>query len=201
MADQSLRAISADPAPCLEELKRSITRHAGWCSGKRSTANSKELGGRSPSLAPADLGDLSGSNRDFKARSPWPAASPSNLARPTRTASSLQHDHHPGLHRRLHGRKQRIVFSIRSIPLGPTSPHPQQLSAVPEDLPWFQIDVTWWLLSPGACAGKRVAQVVADPGYSPSPGPTGAGVPPKSRAANSLFRSSQKGPATPGIAS
>ena len=52
------------------------------------TANSKELGGKIPIPAPADLGDLAGFKAGFQPRSPWPTASPSSPARPTRTASS-----------------------------------------------------------------------------------------------------------------
>jgi len=92
-----------------------------------------------PIPARRDLGDLSGFSIGIQS----PVAMASS-ASPFKTWQGLQgnsnsakHDHHPGVHRRLHGRQRNscsssLLSRLRGL-------HPplfrQQLSAVPEDLP------------------------------------------------------------------
>ena len=131
------------------------------------TANSKELGGKIPIPAPADLGDLSGfeagfqdpvamaDNKPFK---PGKAYKDSKLCNMITTQE---------LHRRLH-QDTGIVFSslypgcVADTPLFRNTP-----KAFQTIFPWFQKNVTGGYVTQ-ALAGERVAQVVADPDFAVS---------------------------------
>ena len=131
------------------------------------TANSKELGGKIPIPAPADLGDLSGFEQGFQAPitmannktfKPGKAYKDSKLCNMITTQE---------LHRRLH-QSTGIVFSslypgcVADTPLFRNTPR-----AFQKIFPWFQKNVTGGYVSQ-ALAGERVAQVVADPGFGTS---------------------------------
>ncbi len=131
------------------------------------TANSKELGGRIPIPAPADLGDLAGFAGGFKAPiamadgkrfKPGKAYKDSKLCNMITTQE---------LHRRLHG-STGIVFSslypgcVADTPLFRNTPVLFQ-----KIFPWFQKTITGGYVSQ-ALAGERVAQVVADPDFAVS---------------------------------
>jgi protochlorophyllide reductase len=131
------------------------------------TANSKELGGKIPIPAPADLGDLSGFKAGFKAPiamanskgfKPGKAYKDSKLCNMITTQE---------LHRRLHA-STGIVFSslypgcVADTPLFRNTPRAFQTI-----FPWFQKNVTGGYVSQ-ALAGERVAQVVADPEFNTS---------------------------------
>jgi protochlorophyllide reductase len=131
------------------------------------TANSKELGGKIPIPAPADLGDLSGFAAGFKAPvamangktfKPGKAYKDSKLCNMITTQE---------LHRRLH-QSSGIVFSslypgcVADTPLFRNTPRLFQTI-----FPWFQKNITGGYVSQ-ALAGERVAQVVADPEFAVS---------------------------------
>jgi protochlorophyllide reductase len=131
------------------------------------TANSKELGGKIPIPAPADLGDLSGFKAGFQAPiamangktfKPGKAYKDSKLCNMITTQE---------LHRRLHS-STGIVFSslypgcVADTPLFRNTP-----KAFQKIFPWFQKNITGGYVSQ-ALAGERVAQVVADPGFATS---------------------------------
>ena len=131
------------------------------------TANSKELGGKIPIPAPADLGDLSGfeagfqdpiamaDNKPFK---PGKAYKDSKLCNMITTQE---------LHRRLH-QDTGIVFSslypgcVADTPLFRNTP-----KAFQTIFPWFQRNITGGYVTQ-KLAGERVAQVVADPDFAVS---------------------------------
>ena len=131
------------------------------------TANSKELGGKIPIPAPADLGDLSGfeagfqdpvamaDNKPFK---PGKAYKDSKLCNMITTQE---------LHRRLH-QDTGIVFSslypgcVADTPLFRNTP-----KAFQTIFPWFQKNITGGYVTQ-KLAGERVAQVVADPDFAVS---------------------------------
>ena len=131
------------------------------------TANSKELGGKIPIPAPADLGDLSGfeagfqdpvamaDNKPFK---PGKAYKDSKLCNMITTQE---------LHRRLH-QYTGIVFSslypgcVADTPLFRNTP-----KAFQTIFPWFQKNITGGYVTQ-KLAGERVAQVVADPDFAVS---------------------------------
>ena len=131
------------------------------------TANSKELGGKIPIPAPADLGDLSGFEAGFqdpismasgKGFKPGKAYKDSKLCNIITTQE---------LHRRLHT-ETGISFTslypgcVADTPLFRNTP-----KAFQTIFPWFQKNITGGYVSQ-ALAGERVAQVVADPDFAES---------------------------------
>ena len=131
------------------------------------TANSKELGGKIPIPAPADLGDLSGFKAGFKApiaMANGKALKPGKAYKDSKLCNMITTQE---LHRRLH-QSTGIVFSslypgcVADTPLFRNTPR-----AFQKIFPWFQKNVTGGYVSQ-ALAGERVAQVVADPGFGTS---------------------------------
>ncbi|MFO8236839.1 MAG: protochlorophyllide reductase [Prochlorococcaceae cyanobacterium] len=131
------------------------------------TANSKELGGKIPIPAPADLGDLSGFAVGFKA--PIAMASgksfkPGKAYKDSKLCNMITTQE---LHRRLHA-STGIVFSslypgcVADSPLFRNTPRIFQ-----RIFPWFQKNITGGYVSQ-SLAGERVAQVVADPEFAVS---------------------------------
>jgi protochlorophyllide reductase len=131
------------------------------------TANSKELGGKIPIPAPADLGDLSGFQKGFldpiamasgKAFKPGKAYKDSKLCNMITTQE---------LHQRLH-QETGLTFSslypgcVADSPLFRNTP-----KAFQTIFPWFQKNITGGYVTQ-ALAGDRVAQVVADPDFAES---------------------------------
>jgi protochlorophyllide reductase len=131
------------------------------------TANSKELGGKIPIPAPADLGDLSGLSAGFQAPismidgkkfKPGKAYKDSKLCNMITVRE---------LHRRYHA-TTGIVFS--SLYPGCVADTPLFRHSYPlfqKVFPWFQKNITKGYVSQ-ALAGERVAQVVADPQFNQS---------------------------------
>ena len=131
------------------------------------TANSKELGGKIPIPAPADLGDLSGFAAGFKA--PIAMASgksfkPGKAYKDSKLCNMITTQE---LHRRLH-ESTGIVFSslypgcVADTPLFRNTPRIFQ-----KVFPWFQKNITGGYVSQ-RLAGERVAQVVSDPEFAVS---------------------------------
>ncbi len=91
------------------------------------TANSKELGGKIPIPAPADLGDLSGFEAGFK--------DPVQARQGLQRQQALQHDHHPGAaspSARGHG--DHLHVALPGLCGGHTVV-PQHPQGLPDDLP------------------------------------------------------------------
>jgi protochlorophyllide reductase len=131
------------------------------------TANSKELGGKIPIPAPADLGDLSGFKAGFKApiaMANGKAFKPGKAYKDSKLCNMITTQE---LHRRLHD-STGIVFSslypgcVADTPLFRNTP-----KAFQTIFPWFQKNITGGYVSQ-ALAGERVAQVVADPAFATS---------------------------------
>jgi protochlorophyllide reductase len=131
------------------------------------TANSKELGGKIPIPAPADLGDLSGFKAGFKApiaMANSKAFKPGKAYKDSKLCNMITTQE---LHRRCHA-TTGIVFSslypgcVADTPLFRNTP-----KAFQTIFPWFQKNVTGGYVSQ-ALAGERVAQVVADQGFNTS---------------------------------
>jgi protochlorophyllide reductase len=131
------------------------------------TANSKELGGKIPIPAPADLGDLSGFRAGFKAPIAMANGKPFKPGKAYKDSKLCNMITTQELHRRLHA-STGIVFSslypgcVADTPLFRNTPRAFQTI-----FPWFQKNITGGYVSQ-ALAGDRVAQVVADPGFSAS---------------------------------
>ncbi|QNI55701.1 light-dependent protochlorophyllide reductase [Synechococcus sp. BIOS-E4-1] len=131
------------------------------------TANSKELGGKIPIPAPADLGDLSGFEAGFK--QPVSMASgkrfkPGKAYKDSKLCNMITTQE---LHRRLH-RETGISFTslypgcVADTPLFRNAPR-----LFRKIFPWFQKNITGGYVSQ-LLAGERVAQVVADPDFAES---------------------------------
>jgi protochlorophyllide reductase len=131
------------------------------------TANSKELGGKIPIPAPADLGNLEGLEAGFKAPismidgkkfKPGKAYKDSKLCNMITVRE---------LHRRYHD-STGITFS--SLYPGCVADTPLFRNSYPlfqKIFPWFQKNITGGYVSQ-ELAGERVAQVVADPEFRKS---------------------------------
>ncbi len=128
------------------------------------TANYKELGGKIPIPAPADLGDLSGFEQGF--RSPICMASgkrfkPGKAYKDSKLCNMITTQE---LHRRY--KDSPILFSslypgcVANTKLFRNTPKIFQIL-----FPWFQKLITGGFVSQ-ALAGKRVAQVVSDPEFA-----------------------------------
>ncbi|EAQ74810.1 MULTISPECIES: protochlorophyllide reductase [unclassified Synechococcus] len=131
------------------------------------TANSKELGGKIPIPAPADLGDLSGFEAGFKApisMANSKAFKPGKAYKDSKLCNMITTQE---LHRRLHD-STGIIFSslypgcVADTPLFRNTPRAFQTI-----FPWFQKNITGGYVSQ-ELAGERVAQVVADPAFAVS---------------------------------
>ena len=131
------------------------------------TANSKELGGKIPIPAPADLGDLSGFAAGFKAPIAMANAKPFKPGKAYKDSKLCNMITTQELHRRLHD-STGITFSslypgcVADTPLFRNTP-----KAFQTIFPWFQKNITGGYVSQ-ALAGERVAQVVADPAFATS---------------------------------
>ena len=131
------------------------------------TANSKELGGKIPIPAPADLGDLSGFDAGFEApiaMASGKAFKPGKAYKDSKLCNMITTQE---LHRRLHS-ETGITFSslypgcVADTPLFRNTP-----KAFQTIFPWFQKNITGGYVSQ-SLAGERVAQVVADPDFAES---------------------------------
>ena len=151
----------------LEDLKRSTHPSPRVVIMGTVTANSKELGGKIPIPAPADLGDLAGFKAGFKApiaMASGKAFKPGKAYKDSKLCNMITTQE---LHRRLHG-STGIVFSslypgcVADSPLFRNTPRAFQTI-----FPWFQKNITGGYVSQ-ALAGARLAQVGADPAFAVS---------------------------------
>ena len=131
------------------------------------TANSKELGGKIPIPAPADLGDLSGFEAGFKepvAMASGKSFKPGKAYKDSKLCNMITTQE---LHRRFNS-ETGISFTslypgcVADTPLFRNAPR-----AFRKIFPWFQKNITGGYVSQ-PLAGERVAQVVADPDFAQS---------------------------------
>ena len=131
------------------------------------TANSKELGGKIPIPAPADLGDLAGFAAGFKAPISMADGKPFKPGKAYKDSKLCNMITTRELHRRLHD-STGIIFSslypgcVADTPLFRDTP-----KAFQTIFPWFQKTITGGYVSQ-ALAGQRVADVVGDPAFAVS---------------------------------
>ena len=131
------------------------------------TANSKELGGKIPIPAPADLGDLSGFEAGFKDPVAMASGKPFKPGKAYKDSKLCNMITTQELHRRLHG-DTGITFTslypgcVADTPLFRNTP-----KAFQTIFPWFQKNITGGYVSQ-ALAGERVADVVANPDFAES---------------------------------
>jgi protochlorophyllide reductase len=131
------------------------------------TANSKELGGKIPIPAPADLGDLKGLEAGFKAPIAMIDGKPFKPGKAYKDSKLCNMITTRELHRRFHG-STGITFTslypgcVADTPLFRNAPKLFQ-----KIFPWFQKNITGGYVTQ-ELAGDRVAQVVADPAFKQS---------------------------------
>ncbi len=131
------------------------------------TANSKELGGKIPIPAPADLGDLQGLKDGFKAPIAMIDGKPFKAGKAYKDSKLCNMMTIRELDRRF-GAQTGIVFN--SLYPGCVADTPLFRNAPPlfqKIFPWFQKNITKGYVSQ-ELAGERTAQVIADPGFSQS---------------------------------
>ena len=131
------------------------------------TANSKELGGKIPIPAPADLGDLSGFEAGFLdpiAMASGQKFKPGKAYKDSKLCNMITTQE---LHRRIHADTGISCMSlypgcVADTPLFRNTPKAFQVI-----FPWFQKKITGGYVSQ-SLAGERVAMVVANPDFSQS---------------------------------
>jgi protochlorophyllide reductase len=131
------------------------------------TANSKELGGKIPIPAPADLGDLQGMTAGFKTPIAMIDGKPFKAGKAYKDSKLCNMMTIRELDRRF-GTQTGIVFN--SLYPGCVADTPLFRNAPPlfqKIFPWFQKNITKGYVSQ-ELAGERTAQVVADAGFSQS---------------------------------
>ncbi len=131
------------------------------------TANSKELGGKIPIPAPADLGDLKGLAAGFKAPITMIDGKPFKPGKAYKDSKLCNMITTRELHQRFHS-ATGITFTslypgcVADTPLFRNAPKLFQ-----KIFPWFQKNITGGYVTQ-ELAGDRVAQVVADPQFKQS---------------------------------
>jgi protochlorophyllide reductase len=131
------------------------------------TANSKELGGRIPIPAPADLGDLAGFAAGFQAPIAMADGKPFKPGKAYKDSKLCTMITSQELHRRLHDGTGIIISSLYPGCVADTPLFRHTPKAFQTIFPWFQKNITGGYVSQ-ALAGERVAQVVADPEFAVS---------------------------------
>jgi protochlorophyllide reductase len=151
----------------LENLKQSTSPDPRLVILGTVTANSKELGGKIPIPAPADLGDLQGMVAGFKAPIAMIDGKPFKPGKAYKDSKLCNMITTRELHRRFHS-STGITFTslypgcVADTPLFRNAPELFQ-----KIFPWFQKNITGGYVTQ-ELAGERVAQVVADPEFKQS---------------------------------
>jgi protochlorophyllide reductase len=151
----------------LEDLKASSAPDKRLIILGTVTANSKELGGKIPIPAPADLGELQGLVAGFKAPISMIDGKPFKAGKAYKDSKLCNMMTSRELHRRYH-ESTGIVFN--TLYPGCVADTPLFRNSYPlfqKIFPWFQKNITKGYVSQ-ELAGDRVAQVVAAPAFKQS---------------------------------
>ncbi|MEB3259601.1 MAG: protochlorophyllide reductase [Cyanobacteriota bacterium] len=131
------------------------------------TANSKELGGKIPIPAPADLGDLAGFAAGFQAPVSMADGKPFKPGKAYKDSKLCNMITTRELHRRLHDTTGIIFTSLYPGCVADTPLFRDTPKAFQTIFPWFQKTITGGYVSQ-ALAGQRVADVVSEPAFAVS---------------------------------
>jgi protochlorophyllide reductase len=151
----------------LEDLKASAAPDRRLITLGTVTANSKELGGKIPIPAPADLGDLQGLAAGFKAPIAMIDGKTFKAGKAYKDSKLCNMMMSRELHRRYHD-STGIIFNtlypgcVADTPLFRNAPPLFQ-----KIFPWFQKNITGGYVTQ-ELSGERVAQVVVDPAFKQS---------------------------------
>jgi protochlorophyllide reductase len=151
----------------LEDLKASSAPDRRLITLGTVTANSKELGGKIPIPAPADLGDLQGLAAGFKAPISMIDGKSFKAGKAYKDSKLCNMLMSRELHRRYHA-STGIVFN--TLYPGCVADTPLFRNSYPlfqKIFPWFQKNITGGYVTQ-ELSGERVAQVVADPEFKQS---------------------------------
>lgn len=149
----------------LEDLKRSTAPRLVILGTV--TANSKELGGKIPIPAPADLGNLEGFEAGFKAPIAMIDGKPFKAGKAYKDSKLCNMITVRELHRRYHDTTGIIFSSLYPGCVADTPLFRNSYPVFQKVFPWFQKNITGGYVSQ-ELAGERVAQVVADPEFEQS---------------------------------
>lgn len=131
------------------------------------TANSKELGGKIPIPAPADLGDLQGLAAGFKAPIAMIDGKPFKAGKAYKDSKLCNMMTSRELHRRYHASTGIIFNTLYPGCVADTPLFRNSYPLFQKIFPWFQKNITGGYVTQ-ELSGERVAQVVADPGFKQS---------------------------------
>lgn len=151
----------------LEDLKHSGSSDPRLIILGTVTANSKELGGKIPIPAPADLGNLAGFEAGFKAPIAMIDGKPFKAGKAYKDSKLCNMITVRELHRRYHGSTGIVFNSLYPGCVADTPLFRNSLPIFQKVFPWFQKNITGGYVSQ-ELAGERVAQVVADPEFKQS---------------------------------
>jgi protochlorophyllide reductase len=151
----------------LEDLKHSAHSNPRLIILGTVTANSKELGGKIPIPAPADLGDLSGLEAGFKAPIAMIDNKPFKAGKAYKDSKLCNMITSRELHRRYHESTAIVFNTLYPGCVADTPLFRNSLPVFQKVFPWFQKNVTGGYVSQ-ELAGERTAQVVADPEFKQS---------------------------------
>lgn len=151
----------------LEDLKHSTHHDPRLIILGTVTANSKELGGKIPIPAPADLGDLSGLEAGFKAPISMIDGKPFKAGKAYKDSKLCNMITSRELHRRYHDSTGIVFNTLYPGCVADTPLFRNSLPVFQKVFPWFQKNITGGYVSQ-ELAGERTAQVVADPEFKQS---------------------------------
>ncbi|MGG6264954.1 protochlorophyllide reductase [Leptolyngbya sp. AN03gr2] len=151
----------------LEDLKHSSHADPRLIILGTVTANSKELGGKIPIPAPADLGNLEGLEAGFKAPIAMIDGKPFKAGKAYKDSKLCNMITVRELHRRYHESTGIVFNSLYPGCVADTPLFRNSLPVFQKVFPWFQKNITGGYVSQ-ELAGERVAQVVADPQFKQS---------------------------------
>jgi protochlorophyllide reductase len=151
----------------LEDLKKSSAPDRRLIILGTVTANSKELGGKIPIPAPADLGHLQGLEAGFKAPITMIDGKPFKSGKAYKDSKLCNMMTSRELHRRYHASTGIIFNTLYPGCVADTPLFRNSYPLFQKIFPWFQKHITGGYVSQ-ELAGERVAQVVADPEFNQS---------------------------------
>lgn len=151
----------------LEDLKHSASPEPRLIILGTVTANSKELGGKIPIPAPADLGDLAGFEAGFKAPIAMIDGKPFKAGKAYKDSKLCNMITSRELHRRYHDSTGIVFNTLYPGCVADTPLFRNSLPVFQKVFPWFQKNITGGYVSQ-ELAGERTAQVVADPEFKQS---------------------------------
>jgi protochlorophyllide reductase len=151
----------------LEDLKASSAPDKRLIILGTVTANSKELGGKIPIPAPADLGNLEGLTAGFRAPISMIDGKPFKAGKAYKDSKLCNMMTSRELHRRYHDTTGIIFNTLYPGCVADTPLFRNSYPLFQKIFPWFQKNITKGYVSQ-ELAGERVAQVVADPEFRQS---------------------------------